>query len=93
MKKLNEVTPSLNLRIMRALKKRMALPQEAQRYHFNLESGHEGECNFSSMIRDLSSELIIAHDLLLKANGVKFQLDVVMMTPAGIRLYEVKNYE
>ncbi|MFO8068650.1 MAG: nuclease-related domain-containing protein [Alkalibacterium sp.] len=79
---------------LQLLDQRMTLSEEDKRYLYNLEKGLEGEEIFDAYVKKyLYGEVIILNDLLLTVKGSTIQLDTLIITTEGVRIYEVKNYK
>ncbi|WP_322107581.1 nuclease-related domain-containing protein [Cytobacillus dafuensis] len=60
------ISESVELKLLRLLKRRMNLSTKEKQNYLNLEKGFEGEQKFAFFLENLSSEWIILNDLLLK---------------------------
>ncbi|OJF90963.1 nuclease-related domain-containing protein [Alkalibacterium sp. 20] len=79
---------------LQLLDQRMNLSDQDKQYLYNLEKGLEGEELFDAYVKKyLYGEVIILNDLLLTIRGTTIQLDTLMITTEGVRIYEVKNYK
>ncbi|WP_368646350.1 nuclease-related domain-containing protein [Alkalibacterium putridalgicola] len=91
---LKEREKSKLLHHLQLLDKRMDLPIDQKRYLYNLEKGLEGERSFDALVKtQINGECIVLNDLLLVINGTTIQIDTLMITAEGVRIYEVKNYK
>jgi hypothetical protein len=90
---LKALTPPLELKILRYLKKRMIFPVKSENYYYTLEKGFTGEKIFEGWLSELLVDCIILHDLLFEVNNTIFQIDVLVIFEDQIYLFEVKNYE
>ena len=81
------------LRLLRLLAARMALPEKDHKRYVNLEKGYEGEILFDARAEVLAKDRLILNDLLLETNNTSFQMDSAFISQGTISLYEVKNYE
>ncbi|WP_052352915.1 hypothetical protein [Neobacillus dielmonensis] len=53
------------LKILRALKPRIVLPEKDRKRYVNLEKGYEGEVMFDARAEELATDRYILNDLLL----------------------------
>ncbi|SFC52666.1 Nuclease-related domain-containing protein [Alkalibacterium subtropicum] len=82
------------LHYLQLLNKRMILPIDQKRSLYNLEKGFEGERYFDDQVEQyFSGEGLILNDVLLVINGTMIQIDTLIITAEGVRIYEVKNYQ
>ncbi len=58
------------------------------------KAGYEGEVNFDKHLREFMPKYphAILHDVYLNYGGVYFQMDSILITPATIIIFEVKNF-
>lgn len=81
------------LKVMESLVYRMSLSRDELRKYSNWVKGYDGELKFDGITGKLTCDAIILNDLLLMVNGKKFQIDAMVITAKGVRVYEVKNFE
>ncbi|QUW21195.1 NERD domain-containing protein [Sporosarcina sp. Marseille-Q4063] len=57
------------------------------------KAGYEGEINFDKHLKEFMPKYphAILHDVYLNQGGVYFQMDSILITPATIIIFEVKN--
>ncbi|MBB4825141.1 hypothetical protein HNO89_002370 [Sporosarcina luteola] len=88
---------SASLLVLRRLITR--LPETHEKYGYVSEefrrrvAGFSGEAYFDKHINEFrpSYPYAILHDICLKQNGIYFQMDSLLISPAGITIFEVKN--
>ncbi|PYZ91613.1 nuclease [Salipaludibacillus keqinensis] len=83
-------TISYELNMLRLLKRRMKFSPELAFHYENLEKGYTGETCFDQWLENVTSDVLILHDLLLKVNLSYFQIDTLVIAPASMYLCEVK---
>ncbi|WP_213368698.1 nuclease-related domain-containing protein [Mesobacillus boroniphilus] len=84
---------SEELRILKALNKRMDLPDKEKQYFSNLQKGFEGELMFDGYLQRIVIQSYILNDLLFEHNHSHFQIDSLMISQYLTYLFEVKNFE
>lgn len=68
--------------------------QKIREHHKNNEAGFSGERDFDKQMLEFKPKYphAILHDICLKQDGVFFQMDSILITPASIIIFEVKNF-
>lgn len=89
---LKERTKPVALAIGEILLVRAPLTYEEKRYVSNQVTGFEGESEFDTPLRRLTSECLAVNDLCLKVDRSLFQIDSLVIANGRIRTYEIKHY-
>lgn len=84
---------SEELRVLKALNKRMDLAEKEKQYYLNLQKGFEGEVMFDGYLQRIVIQSYILNDLLFEQNHSHFQIDSLMISQNLTYLFEVKNFE
>jgi hypothetical protein len=84
---------SEELRVLKALNKRMELTEKDKQYYSNLQKGFEGEVMFDGYLQRIVIQSYILSDLLFEHNHSHFQIDSLMISQSLTYLFEVKNFE
>ncbi|MEH7083572.1 nuclease-related domain-containing protein [Neobacillus drentensis] len=82
---------SKELKILKALHKRMKLSEKDKQHFFNLKKGYEGEVMFDKLTEKLQCDCLILNDLLFKVKNTTVQIDSLIITTGRIYFYEIKN--
>ncbi|SFL78609.1 nuclease-related domain-containing protein [Salibacterium qingdaonense] len=85
--------PSPELQLFRSLNLRSSLPPKEKQYYHHLEKGFEGEMQFDDWASTLDPQPVMIHDISFEISHTYCQLDSLWITPQGIYLFEVKQYE
>jgi hypothetical protein len=70
---------SEELRVLKALNKRMDLAEKEKQYYLNLQKGFEGEVMFDGYLQRIVIQSYILNDLLFEQNHSHFQMDSLMI--------------
>lgn len=72
---------------------RMEVDKDVMHYYVSVEKGEAGERRFSELLKGLSENCLVLHDILLEHNNTLFQIDTLIITQRVIYLFEVKNFQ
>ncbi|MEK3935775.1 nuclease-related domain-containing protein [Sporosarcina sp. FSL W7-1349] len=80
--------------LMRRLHPDHAKYQQIRENYRNTKAGFGGESDFDKHMKEFRPNYpyAILHDICLKQDGIYFQMDSILITPAFIVIFEVKNY-
>lgn len=82
------------LRVLSELENRQELSLEQRQNLQNMEKGLSGEKQFDTLAETfLEKGVIVLHDLSLTIRGSSVQIDSMVLTPAVLYIFEIKNYE
>ncbi|SFQ14181.1 nuclease-related domain-containing protein [Salibacterium halotolerans] len=88
-----KLRPSPELQLFRSLNLRSSLPPKEKQYYQHLEKGFEGERQFDEWAFTLDPQPVMIHDISFEISHTYCQIDSLWITPQGIYLFEVKQYE
>ncbi|MBO0992848.1 nuclease-related domain-containing protein [Bacillus sp. SD088] len=81
------------LKLLHCLNERLKLSSEWKQQYLHLKKGHEGEQKLANLLKDLRTDCLILHNLLLEYHNTLFEIDVLLIFENTIYLIEVKYYE
>lgn len=83
----------LDLFIYQILLARGKLTEDDMSTYVVRKKGYEGELKSDEWLKDLSSNWLVLHGLLLEHNGSRFQIDTLVIAFEKIYILDIKNYK